>query len=136
MSDRSSEISAMGHFMLPDVKGNMEKKNFRPAKYGDTCLEEMLRLLDESGCRRTMIIAKAAGGASMFRRFDNRTILDIARRNIFSLRTNLARLQVPLVAEDLGGTRGRTITFYPRENRLNIKILDNISENGYRYVDI
>lgn len=56
----------------------------------------------------------------MFQSFSGN--LNIGERNTEAIRLQLKRLNIPLIAEDVGGTVGRTIVCYPAENgRITIK---------------
>jgi len=76
--------------------------------------------LNKNGCKTASLAAKITGGASMFQTFSGN--LNIGDRNTESVRAQLKRLNIPLVAEDIGGTAGRTIVYYPAENgKISVK---------------
>jgi chemotaxis protein CheD len=89
---------------------------------------------ESRGVKRTKLLAKAAGGASMFKRLSSNSLMDISSRNIESLRSELKRIGIRLVADDLGGERGRTITFDVATSRLTIKIVDPSRMDSNKYV--
>lgn len=126
MADRSAKLAILGHFMLPDSGERNPVSVSKPAKYGDTCIVMMKEELAQMGGNSTRFIAKAAGGASLFRRRDDRTVLDVARKNIHSLIRNLAEVEVPLVADDVGGDHGRTIVFDNTTGILSVKSVNRM----------
>jgi chemotaxis protein CheD len=132
--DRKKPIAALGHFMLPDSKGARKSQVLKPAKYGDTCIDLLIEEMKKLGCSKKDLGAKAAGGASMFKRTGGTSpIMDISTRNIESLKSNLKRVGIPLVAEDTGGGKGRTITFDVNSKKLTIKIVDPGMKGSDKY---
>jgi chemotaxis protein CheD len=128
-------VAVLGHFMLPDSKSARKSQPLKPAKYADTCIDIMVDDMKGRGCSLGEIEAKAAGGASMFKRpGGNSTIMDISTRNIESLKINLKRYGIRLRSEDLGGKKGRTITFNVDTKELTIKIVDPGLSGSERYI--
>ncbi len=109
--DEERKIGGLAHVMLPNSTG---KPGERVGKYADTAVEILLRELGQKGCRTGTLRAKLAGGASMFQNFSGN--LNIGDRNVERLRELLKERNIPIVREDIGGTVGRTVTYYPREN--------------------
>lgn len=105
--DPAVHIGAMVHVMLPL---NMETGRKNPMKYADTGIKETLRLMEEKGAVRSRIVAKIAGGASMFQ-ISGGTLGNIGQRNIESVHINLKRAGIQLLKEDVGGTVARTLLF-------------------------
>ena len=115
--DKTKGIGGLAHVMLPDSQG---KKPERPGKFADTAISVLLSELTSIGANRTTLVAKIAGGASMFQNFSGN--LNIGERNVEMLRILLGQEKIRIVGEDIGGNVGRTVTYYPRENaRLTIK---------------
>jgi chemotaxis protein CheD len=105
--DTDKHIGAMVHIMLPDSSGRKD----RPGKYADTAFPLLLQELAALGSRKQSIVAKIAGGASMFQYFGNN--LNIGERNIERIKALLEEHHIRLVAEDVGGKVGRSVTFLP-----------------------
>lgn len=100
-------LGAMVHVMLPL---NMETGRKNPMKYADTGIRETLKLMEAKGASRSRIVAKIAGGASMFQ-ISGGSLGNIGLRNIESVRINLKREKIQLLKEDVGGTVARTLLF-------------------------
>ena len=58
------KVGGMVHFMLPD--STKLKNNQNIAKFGDTGIRELYRLMIEQGASPRRLVAKIAGGAKMF----------------------------------------------------------------------
>ena len=109
--DPQTKVGGMAHIMLPDSTHSRVLSN--RAKYADTCLpllcEDMLKL----GANSRRLIAKIAGGAQMFNFPGNLNYaMKIGERNTEAVKKCLDGLRIRLIAEDTGGSCGRTITFY------------------------
>lgn len=120
--DPTSDIGALAHVMLPsgDQRDDSDRK---PGKFADTAIRTMLRRIVEMGGDYTSVEAKVAGGSDMFQ-FDSFEEGGVGKRNIEAARGELEKLGVPLVAEDVGGERGRTVEFDSGEGTLSIKTPD------------
>lgn len=120
LHDETRHIGGLAHVMLPKSSG---KPFERAGKYADTAVEVLIKELTSKGCKVQNIKAKLAGGASMFQNFSGN--LNIGERNAEALKAILKELSIPIVREDLGGTIGRTVTYFPKENgRLLIRQAD------------
>jgi len=105
--DDHLKVGAMVHIMLPDSAGRKD----RPGKYADTAIPLLLKELNALGCKNRSLIAKMAGGASMFEYFGAN--LNIGERNAEKIRALLKECNIPLVKEEVGGKMGRSVTFLP-----------------------
>jgi chemotaxis protein CheD len=107
--DRDKGIGVLAHVMLPLSQGKRE----RPGKYADTAVDMMISELKNAGSNPRSLVAKMAGGASMFKSFTGN--LNIGERNIEAIRILLKEHNIPLIGEDVGGNMGRTIVYCPSE---------------------
>jgi chemotaxis protein CheD len=105
--DPNLNLGAMVHIMLPESAGRKD----RPAKYADTAVPLLVNELNNLGCKNRAVIAKIIGGAAMFEYFG--TNLNIGERNAEKVRGLLKEYHIQLVAEDVGGKFGRSVTFLP-----------------------
>ena len=68
----------------------------------------------------TSLKAKLAGGAQMFSCSSNDT-LNIGLRNSESAKAALKKERIPLLAEEVGGNKGRTVLFTPKDVNVRIR---------------
>lgn len=106
--DPRLKLGALLHIMLPL---NLETGRTHTMKYADTGIRETLRQMEAKGASRSRMIVKIAGGAKMFEIKGSNALGNIGQRNIESVHTILRRENVRLVAEDVGGTIARTLSF-------------------------
>jgi|SRR5581483_3781668 len=119
--DRVKKAGGLAHVMLPSSR-LYEKIPF-PAKFADTAIEALLKEMKTIGCSEEKIISKIVGGANMFAPLSSNSI-PIGLRNISAVREKLLEKGIPLVAEEVGGTQGRTVTFDLEDGRVEIRKLN------------
>ncbi|OVE85626.1 chemotaxis protein CheD [Natronolimnobius baerhuensis] len=125
--DPETGIGGLAHAMLPDGD-TADHSDRKPGKYADTAIRALLRRMVEQGASYTAVEAKLAGGSDMF---DFDSFGDgVGQRNIVAARDELDRLGVPIVAEDVGGDRGRTVEFTPESGTLLVKTSSDDGTNG------
>ena len=117
--DEFKKIGGMVHIMLPDSQLDRSKK-INEAKYADTGIYTLMEMLKIEGVRPMSLKAKIAGGAQMFQ-FGSNDTLRIGPRNVEAVKKELKRLSIPLIAEQTGGSKGRTIEFDPVTSILAIR---------------
>ncbi len=79
-------------------------------RFADVAIDVMISRMLHMGCRIENIKAKMIGGAHMFSH-SQVSIRNIGRENIGSVRSILASRNIPIVAEIVGGSIGRTVRF-------------------------
>ncbi|MFC4184578.1 chemotaxis protein CheD [Saccharococcus thermophilus] len=123
--DVMKEVAGLAHVMLPD-SSLARSKIMNPAKYADTAVEALIKLVLEAGGRKGMLKAKIAGGAQMFS-FPSQSsdMMRIGARNVEAVKWQLNRFRIPIVAEDVGGSSGRTIEFNPQTGMLSIRTVNH-----------
>ncbi|MBE6909680.1 MAG: chemotaxis protein CheD [Ruminococcaceae bacterium] len=108
--DPPLKLGALIHIMLPL---NMEAGRKNTMKYADTGIKETLNQLAAKGARKERLVAKIAGGAKMFEVAGNSNLGNIGARNIESVKLNLSKEGIKILAENVGGSVARTLSFYP-----------------------
>jgi chemotaxis protein CheD len=120
--DEKKKIAGMVHIMLPD--SSLGKTNrINVAKFADTGIYALMELLKAEGVRPMALKAKIAGGSQMFK-FGSSDTIRIGPRNVEAVKLELKRLSIPIIAEDTGGSSGRTIEFNPTLSMLSIRTVN------------
>lgn len=105
--DENRKRSALAHIMLPArFKGDNVA-----AKYADTAIPALLEEMERRGSQKQHLSAYLAGGAHMFGGSGDIVLSAIGQQNLEAARETLARLQIDIVYEETGGTRGRIVLF-------------------------
>ncbi|WP_342509510.1 chemotaxis protein CheD [Sporosarcina sp. FSL K6-2383] len=120
--DETKKIAGLLHIMLPDsTLGKSSQLN--AAKFADTGIYALMEMLKVEGVRPMSLKAKIAGGAQMFQ-FGSSDTIRIGPRNVEAVKEELKRLSIPILAEDTGGSSGRTIEFDPVTAILSVRTVN------------
>lgn len=117
--DREKKIAGLVHIMLPDSK--QFKNIVNPFKYADLGVENLVKKMLSYGCRKENMTAKIAGGASMFNFPDKKIISDVGKRNSAAVIEAINKLSIPIIGEDTGGNKGRTMIFESEDGSVIIR---------------
>ncbi|HEY5575314.1 MAG TPA: chemotaxis protein CheD, partial [Clostridiaceae bacterium] len=119
--DKELKLGGMAHIMLPDSGQFADVNN--PLKFADLAIPMLLEEMQKMGSKKQNIIAKIAGGASMFNFADKKMNMDIGRRNSASVKQILDSMLIPLIREDIGGNKARTIILDTKTGIVAIKTI-------------
>ena len=117
--DRENKIGGLAHIMLPENND----KSTNPKKYADSAIALMIDELLKKGANSEHLVAKIAGGASMFKMPENSFIGSIGINNVQKVREILNQYHISIVSEDVFGDYGRTVDFFLETGKLKIKSL-------------
>jgi chemotaxis protein CheD len=121
--DRVARLGGLAHIVLPSARGAEGVDH--PGKYADTAIPALIADFERRlGARaRGRLIAKIAGGASMFQvNPDAGSMLNIGQRNQEAIEKILGDCNIPILARDLGGTAGRRLTLDTSSGMIAIKV--------------
>jgi chemotaxis protein CheD len=107
--DKEKKIGGLAHAMLPHRKNNIIENKYL-ARYVDEAIINLLEDLKLAGSNKKNLVAKLVGGASMFRKLTEEKN-SIGTQNIKIARYTLERLNIPIEAEDTGGSSGKMVIF-------------------------
>ena len=116
MYDRTAGIGGMAHIILPSSEDGKGARG----KFADTAVDQLLDDLMGNGGRRNRFSAKIAGGASMF---GTKVDGGLGVRNIEAVKRRLSHHCIPLLAEHIGGTKGRRMVLSPSTGRVEVQII-------------
>jgi len=125
---RNFPWGGLAHTLLPGSQGDGESAS--PAKYVDGAIRLMVEALVGQGADKQQLVAKIVGGANMFEAEFLSLVDGIGARSAHSARETLTELGIPLVAEDVGGNRGRTVEFDLASGRLMVYCARENSETS------
>jgi chemotaxis protein CheD len=112
--DAARGVGGINHFMLPN-EGPANSPRYA-ASAVDLLIEQLLAL----GAGRSRLQAKLFGGASVLKPGGEKSG-DLGARNVESARVKLAREQIAVVSEDVGGVRGRKLVFFTQDGTAFVK---------------
>lgn len=105
--DRTRKTGGLSHIMLPDSKAFM--KEMKPEKFADLAIPMMVKEISGGMPKNRNLVAKIAGGASMFNFPDRKTAVEIGKRNVEAVERILSELEIPIIGRHTGGSIGRTM---------------------------
>ena len=117
--DTVKKITALIHIMLPD--SHAFKKVTNPYKFADLAIPLILEEMIKRGCAKRNLVAKIAGGASMFKFSEKSINSDIGNRNIEAVRKAITREGITVASEDVGGSKGRSMFVESETGRVLIR---------------
>lgn len=116
--DAAAQMGAVAHVLLPD--GNEAQAGAHPARFANTAVPLLVRTLQLHGANGPYT-AKLAGGAALFA-----DVLSakgrVGERNVAAARAALEAAGIPVVAEDVGGTVGRSVSFDVGSGALAVRL--------------
>jgi chemotaxis protein CheD len=117
--DPVTKISGLAHIMLPD--STQIRNNSNIAKFADTGIQKLYDDMIKMGANKSRLVAKIAGGATMFAGGGAAPTINVGQRNAEASRAKLKELGISLVAEDCGLNFGRTVEIYSENGDFLIK---------------
>ncbi|WP_078547087.1 chemotaxis protein CheD [Litchfieldia alkalitelluris] len=121
--DKKMEIAGLAHIMLPD-SALAKSGELNSAKFANTAIKELIRLITIQGGRIHALDAKIAGGAQMFPNLAGSDIMRIGPRNVEAVKDELNKHKIRILSSDVGGNKGRTIEFDPTTTFLTIRTVN------------
>jgi chemotaxis protein CheD len=116
LHDRRRKIGGLAHIVLPSAR----ERTDRPGKFADTAIPALIEQMERLAGGELNLIAKMAGGASMF---PSTAAGNIGAQNSEACETLLGVLRIPIVSKDCGGTQGRRMAFDTATGRVVIEIV-------------
>lgn len=114
--DSVKRVGAMAHPMLPLPPGRQALGSSREHlgsgvyRYVESAIDAMLEELTKLGAVKSRLEAKLVGGASMFKVFDKNPE-SIGAQNVEAAKRKLEKEGIKIVANDTGGSVGRSVAF-------------------------
>jgi chemotaxis protein CheD len=110
---------AMAHVLLPSR--SLSRDATSPAKFPETAVPFLIDRLCALGADPHRLVAKLAGGASMFAQLMTPGSLHMGERNIAAARDALRTAAIPVAGSAVGGTAGRSVRFSVADGRVEIR---------------
>jgi chemotaxis protein CheD len=115
--EEESGVGGLCHFVLPRGIGT----GAAALRFGNLAVPELLARVVALGARPGRLRAKLFGGASVASAFQGANPL--SRRNVDAARALVAARDIPVLAADVGGSRGRKLLFHPDDGSAWVKLV-------------
>lgn len=123
--DATVHVGGLSHIMLPETK--VAPSDTSVCKFADSAIPEIIKRMEHKGAVRSRIKAKIAGGARMFEIHGaaaNSAMWQIGERNVASVKAQLQKYGIPILAQDVLLDYGRTVFFDPATGIMTIKAIN------------
>lgn len=119
--DQETQVGGMAHVVLPDV-GSMAGDS--PGKFATSALPALVADMKRAGARMRRVGVTIAGGAQLFS-FQGGAVprLEVGVRNAEAVKRVLREAGMQILAEDLGGKSGRTLSLHVGDGRVMVKTI-------------
>lgn len=117
--DRAARVGGLAHILLPSPA--LSHLPVNPARCPATAVPLLVERMRALGARPGRLVAKIAGGACMFASLVPASNLPIGERNLIATRAALLEAAIPIVAEDVGGTYGRSARLTVATGALDVR---------------
>jgi chemotaxis protein CheD len=114
--DERGRVGGLAHIVLPQARGPTD----RPGKFVDTAIPALIEEMKKLAKGEQRLIAKIAGGASMF---STTPAAAIGLQNVASCEELLAKLEIPILAKHCGGKQGRRMSLNTSNGKVVIEIV-------------
>jgi chemotaxis protein CheD len=111
--DASSKVAGMAHVVLPGA----DPSGAPNAKFARSALPALMAMMQAhgAGCDPKRYVARLAGGAQVLALGGTGSLPRVGEQNSRAVQEALAEAGVPVHAHDLGGSKGRSVWFDPRD---------------------
>lgn len=114
------KIGGINHYMLPLWNG----EGMATPRYGNIAIEKLIEKMVDLGSHKSELIAKVFGGANQLSRATiNGSNFSIGDRNYCVAKDILNKHGVLIVAESVGGVRGRKMLYNTYTGEVKMKFL-------------
>ncbi len=120
--DMVAQVGGLAHILLPTE--GMSRDTHNRAKFPASAVPLLLEEMRKLGARGPFQ-AKLVGGASMFTSLLPAGGVNMGDRNVEASRRALGMAQISLVAQDTGGSYGRSVYLHIRNGRVVVKSLSS-----------
>lgn len=124
MVDPVIRVSGLLHAVLPESLNEPDCDNStKCGKYVERGIENLLTHMVKLGANKQRLVIRMVGGANMLIAPGLSNTFEIGTRNIDKARATFQRLNMKVVAEEVGGHTGRTIRVYVGDGRVTVRAI-------------
>jgi chemotaxis protein CheD len=118
LHDPAAKVGGLAHILLPSPA--LGKRDANAAKFPQTAVPLLVELMAAQGASVRRMIARLAGGASMFASLAPSGTIQMGERNVVASRQVLSQTGIALVGEAVGGDYGRTVRLRVADGQVEV----------------
>jgi chemotaxis protein CheD len=126
LHDPELAVGGLAHILLPSR--SLSRSGDNPGRFPQTAVPALVEEMAALGADRRRLTARLVGGASMFSNLVPAGSIQMGDRNVIAVREVLSHMAIPVVAEAVGGTRGRSVWFRVGEGRVTVRVVGQSEE--------
>lgn len=115
--DPVTRSGGANHFLLP----HLTRGDGSSCRFGRTAMEMLVTRMLSLGCDKRNLTARVFGGASQFE--GTRERISIGQQNVQVATRFLEDEGIPILAQEVGGARGRKLVFHTETGAVFVKTL-------------
>jgi chemotaxis protein CheD len=130
--DPSLRIAGLAHVVLPATQptfafaaaSEQRKAGAFAGKFADSAVPKLIEEVCRCGGKRDNLVAAIVGGAHIFSTLGGSSTpsrLEIGARNVLAVTEALEFERIPIVAKDVGGSHGRTVTLKACDGSVSVR---------------
>ena len=120
--DPETNVCGTLHFMLPE--SFKDKPLSKPEKFADTGITSLIEALEDMGTQKERLVFAYAGGSQLFcANGSPGSKLDIGTRNAEAVSYQLSKINANVVASEVGGTSGRSMSIDTATGEVSVKTI-------------
>lgn len=117
--DAKTKTGGLAHIML---SRNKDHDTTAPAKYADTGIDALIRLMVCKGASEENLTAKLIGGASVLTPGRREAAITVGKNNLECITAILADTHIRITAQDTGGAFGRGVAFHTATGAVDVTV--------------
>ena len=121
LHDPESGVGGLAHILLPSR--SLSRSGNHPGRFPQTAVPALVEEMAALGADRRRLIGRLVGGAAMFSNLVPSGSMQMGERNVIAVREVMSEMAIPVVAEAVGGTQGRSVWFRVAEGRVLVRVV-------------
>lgn len=117
LHDATNRVAGLAHVLLPDP--SIARDTTNPARFASTAVPLLVAEMRAMGARGA-IAGKLAGGAALFGNLLG-SGSPMGARNVAAARAALQAAGIPVIAEETGGSAGRSVSLEVASGRFTVR---------------
>ena len=118
LHDPALRVGGINHYLLPSESKSADVAS----RYGPVAITQLVESMLGYGASPRRMTAQIVGGAAVLAAFGNE-VNHLGMRNAQLAREMMARYGIPVIGEDVGGSRGRKLNFSPRDGLIHVRMI-------------
>ena len=117
--DSTARVGGLAHILLPSL--SLSRNSQAPGRFPQSAVPALIAEMSALGADPRRLTARLVGGASMFSNLNAPGSIQMGDRNVVASREVLSAHGIPVIAESVGGAKGRSMWFYTADGKIEVR---------------